>query len=209
MTKFGSIFKSMDEAIFKALEDIKGQPQIQKLVDNTSTLPEEQQKILNHSLSIFVIILPILLTSFIFFQNITQKSEIETRELILEEVAEHSKKKNQLELTGRNIIGPGQISDLPDLQRLVRSALSSRGVMADSVTITDFNQTSVGDGLTQTLSTLNFMGLTTQELTGLIQDLTQRQKVKISALQVERDDSNELLEGSFEIYHFSKLDVGY
>lgn len=205
MTKIGSVFKSIDEAIFKAVEEVKGQPQIQKLIDEVKALPEEQQKIINHSLSILVILTPIFLTLFFFWQNAVQRSNIETRQLILQEVAENSKKKNQLELTGRNIIGPGEINELSDLQRLVRSALSSRGVTADSVTVTDFYQSSAGEGLTQTSATLNFSALSTQDLTSLFQDLIQRQKVKISALQVEKKEQNNLLDGSFEIYHFSKL----
>lgn len=206
MAKLGSIFKTMDEAIFKGVDEIKGRPEFQKVFDEVNALPEEQQKIINHSLSILAILIPILLTAFVFWQNISLKSDIETRQQILREVAENSKKKNQLELTGRNIIGPGEITGLPDLQRLVRSALSSRGVTADNVTITDFNQTNAGEGLTQTAATLNFTSLSTQELSALFQDLIQRQKVKISAIQIEKREQNNLLEGSFQIYHFSKFE---
>lgn len=196
----------MDEAIFKGIEEIKGRPELQKIFDEVNALSEEQQKVLNYSLSILAILVPVLLTLFIFWQNASLKSDIETRQQILREVAENSQKKNQLELTGRNIIGPGEITGLPDLQRLTRSALSSRGVSADSVTITDFDQTSAGEGLTQTSATLNFSSLTTQELAALFQDLIQRQKVKVSAIQLEKSDQSKLLEGSFQIYHFSKLE---
>lgn len=204
MTKLSHIFRTMDEAVFKGVEEVKARPELQKLFDEMNSLPEEQQKIINHALSLLVILVPILLTFFIFWQNVSIKSDIETRQQILQEVARNSKKKNQLDLTGRNIIGPGEITGLPDLQRLVRSALSSRGITADNVTITDFDQSSAGEGLTQTLATLNFSGLATKDLTSLFQDLIQRQKVKVSAVQVEKLKQKALLEGSFQIYHYSK-----
>lgn len=172
MSKIGTVFKTMDEAIFKGIEDLKGRPELQKIFDEVNALPEEQQKMINHSLSILAILAPLFLTFFVFWQNLSLKSDLETRQMILKEVAENSKKKNQLELTGRNIIGPGEITELPDLQRLVRSALASRGVTADNVTITDFDQSSAGEGLTQTTGTLNFSGLSTQELAALFQDLS-------------------------------------
>jgi len=196
----------MDETIFKGIEEVKAQPAIQKFIDELNARSEEQQKVINHLLSIFAILLPIFITLFIYWQNVSLKSEIETRQFILKEVAENAKKKNQLDLTGRSIIGPGEIRELSDLQRLVRSSLSSRGVTPDNLTVTDFSQVQAGEGLTQTSATLNFSGFSTQELTGLFQDLIQRQKVKISAIQIEKKEQKNLLEGSFQIYHFSKLE---
>jgi type II secretory pathway component PulM len=205
MLKLTNVFKSMDETIFKGIEEIKAQPPIQKIIDELNARPEEQQKIINHLFSIVVILLPLLLTLFLFWQNISLKSEIETRQYILEEVAANSLKKNQLDLTGRNIIGPGEITERSDLQRLVRSSLSSSNVTPENITIMDFAQNQAGEGLTQTSATLNFTNFSTQELTSLFQDLIQRQKVKISAIQVEKKEQEKLLEGSFQIYHFSKL----
>lgn len=205
MSRWNSLFRPIDEAIFKAVDEIKGNPQIGKISDEIAALPENQQKIVNQILSILLILLPFLIVIMLFTQNATQKKNIAVKNEIIRLLTETNQKNNELALTSRHIIGTGTINEIGDLQRLIRSSLSSRGASPDAITITDFDQTNAGDSLTRTVATLNFTNLTTQNFTAVLQDLLTQQKMKISALQIEKTIEQKLIQGSLEIYHFSKI----
>lgn len=205
MNKWNSLFRPIDEAIFKAVDDIKGNAQIGKISDEIAALPENQQKIVNQILSLLMILIPFLIVVLLYSQNSSQKKNIAVKNEIIRLVTETNQKSNELALTSRHIIGTGSINDISDLQRLVRSSLTSREASPDAITITNFDQTNAGDSLTRTVATLNFTGLTTQNFTAVLQDLLTQQKMKISALQIDKKIETKLIQGSLEIYHFSKI----
>lgn len=205
MPKFNSLFRPIDELIFKAVDEIKGQPQLSKLTDELAALPEAQQKIINQLFSSLLVLLPLVVVVILFNQNANQKSNIAIKQEIIRLITDTNQKSNEIALSSRHIVGSGVINSMSDLQRLVRSSLTSRGSTPDAVTITEFDQVNAGESLTRTIATLNFSNLSTQNFTGLLQDLLTQQKMKVSAIQIEKRGEQKLLHGSLEIYHFSKL----
>lgn len=203
MAKINSLFRPLDEAIFKAVDEIKNQPQFSKISDEIGALPEGQQKIISQVLSTIVVLLPLLIVFFLFNQNIEQKKNIVIKEEIIKLLTETSFKSNELALSSRHIVGTGVINSISDLQRLVKSSLANAGVSQDAITVNEFDQTNAGDSLTRTIATLNFTNLSTQNFTAVLRDLLIQQKMKISALQIEKVNSENYLQGNLEIYHFS------
>lgn len=205
MAKLTSVFRPIDEAIFKAVDEIKNHPQLSKITDEISALPENQQKVINQLFSAFLVLVPFLIVLFLFNQNANQKSNIALKEEIIKLITETNHKSNELALSSRHIVGSGVINNISDLQRLVRSSLTAAGATPDAISINEFDQASAGDSLTRTVATLNFTNLSTQNFTTVLQDLLSQQKMKISAIQIEKRGEDNLLQGSLEIYHFSKL----
>lgn len=199
------IFKAVDEFMFKLIDEFTASAPIRKINDEIEALPEQQQKIINQVLSFIFVVLPFSLVVVMFLTNQSIRETNNTREQVLQLFVQNSTQSNQLGSVGQELIGPTVLETSNDFQQIVRSIQTSRSINSNSINISHFENISVGSQLQQSIVGLSFSEITTQDLTNLIADLIQRQRVKIQAIEIEKNKSTSFLQGSIEILSFSRM----
>jgi hypothetical protein len=199
------IFKAVDEFMFKIVDEFSALAPIRKINDELEALPEQQQKIINQVLSFIFILIPTVFVISMFLTNQSLRETNRLRSKVLQLYVQNNIQGSQLGSIGQNLIGPTTLENSNDFQQIVRSIQSSRSINVNSVNISHFENVSVGSDLQQSIVGLSFSELTTQDLTILITDLIQRQRVKIQAIEVEKNQTTRFLQGSIEVISFSRM----
>jgi hypothetical protein len=201
------IFKAVDELMFKLVDEFLALAPVRKIQDELEALPEQQQKIINKILCFIFILLPFIFVISMFFTNQSIRNTNQVRSEVLQYFVLNSSQSSQLGSIGQGLIGPTILDSSESFQQIVRSIQSSRSINSNSVNISHFENFPVGSELQQSIIGLSFSELTTQDLTTLISDLIQRQRVKIKAVEIEKNQTTSFLQGSLEIISFSRVNL--
>lgn len=201
MSNRTSTFKKIDEFIFTQLENFKASSAFQQMLDLTSSLDEEVQKKINYSISIFIVIFPILIIFFLVWKNTDAQNDLKIKRNIQASTTEISSKIRRLKNVEANLIGPSSIASDGELQNTLNSILKPNNIPFEKIRISDFDVTESITNLKRVSAKLEFSNLSLNDLTLLLRDLISREKMIIPDLIIKRDPESELLMGSIKIYH--------
>lgn len=203
--KFQGIFKPLDELMFKLIDEINAIAPVRKLLDDLQSLPEDQQKIINQLATFIALVLPIVLVLFLFLGNQKLKSQIHLKEQVLLVSQENHAKNSEISFYGQGLMGPTEVRSQSAFQSVVNDILRSRSLNQNNVNITHFDQFETGSDLVQTVAGLGFSEFTTADFTNFVMDFIQRHRIRVQAVEIEKNPNTGFLQGSVEIIHFSRL----
>lgn len=202
--KMQGLFKPIDEFLFRIVEEALALPFVRKVADELQALPENQQKAINQILTGLILFVPILLLTILVWSNQRASAEIEIKKEILKISKELQSQKQSINSMGQGLMGPSALQSEQDFTNLMRDLLRGRSISPNSVNISHFDQTPVSDGLVQSIIGLSFSELTTQDITNMLVDFIQYQKVKVQAVEIQKNPTTSHLQGSVELIHFSR-----
>lgn len=200
MMKRPPLFKVLDNFLFKQVDRYTTSQAHQKIDDTLSPLSEPAQKVINHGTTLFLIILPIIISLVMIYSNHKLAASNDHLNKTLELIEEIKQSKRQIEAMSARIISNGNLNSQAELEGKLR-ALNNKGT---KVNVISFDSITSG-GLNQAVSTLKFQALTLQDLRTMIETLQMRERMKINRLTIERENSSKKLQGELEITHFSKV----
>jgi hypothetical protein len=199
------LFKKMDRLIFQQIDVFKTTPNYTTFQDFYQGLDEDQQKAFRVSVVIATFVIPLLLMSFLWWQNLSLKQEIELRSSIVNKAQE---------ILGQNMglrqVAPRVLSANPiDSQSMMTSRLSNLltgiGVDLSKIQVTQFDKTEITSGILRSEAMINFNNFSTAEMTNLLNTMIARERFKIASLEVKRNQNSSLLQGQFQAVHFSAI----
>lgn len=194
------LFKVLDNFLFKQVDRYTTSQAYQKIDDAMAPLSEPAQKVVNHGTTLFIIVLPIIISLAMIYSNQQLAANNEHLNKTLALIEEIKQSKRQIEAMSARIISNGTLNSQAELEGKLR-ALNSKGT---KVNVISFDSITSG-GLNQAVSTLKFQELTLQDLRTMIETLQMRERMKINRLTIERENSSKKLQGELEITHFSKV----
>lgn len=204
MKAINNIFHKMDEFLFKKLDEVKNIQQVQMILGKLDTLPEEYQKIANQGISFFIVLLPLLFTLVFWVGNSSLKGELEEKQQIWKMIQSINEQNAALNGVSRLVLSPFPVSSKNELSGRVSGALKSVGIDNSKVNVQNFESKTNSSGVTESEATLNFNGFATKDLTSFLTSLIDRQKLKISRINVKKLKSKNSLNGEIGIIHFGK-----
>lgn len=194
-----SPFQQIDEALFRLVDQFKAQPVYLKFQELTAKLGEQEQKILNLSLSYFVLVLPLLILFVIMFMNNSLRSDIEDKQAILEEINYYNQTKAKTDGEGQQIIVQTPMSAQSELQAKISQLLSRTRIPTTSVSVRSFNEGTSAGSLKEFNAEIVFDKLSTAQFTDLVKQLEQRERLRVSGLLIENRVDQSILKGKLNI----------
>jgi len=198
------LFKKIDHAIFDNIDKFKKTPNYTNLLDIYNGLEEDQQKALKGGIIFFIFLLPTFLLALVVWQNSSLKDERELRKQIISKANQIIGQKQSLDQVRFNILSPNPIDSDSMMTSRLSGILSSIGIELSKIQIKEFNSLSVSTDIYKSEANVGFNNLSTDELMNIITAMIQREKFKISELDVTRNSSTNLLQGQFHAIHMSQ-----
>ncbi len=194
-------FKKIDEFIFSQIDNLKASPTYQQMIDQVSSLDDESQKKINYSLSIFIVLFPILIILFLVWKNVDVNNSLKLKRNIQLSTSEISTKIRRLKNVEMGVIGPNIIASEEELQSAIKNILKSQNIAPDKFSVSEFNISESITNLKRVSALLGFRSLSINDLTNVLRELISTEKMIILDLVIKKDPSSELLTGSIKIYH--------
>lgn len=204
MAIFKDLFKKMDIAIFKLVDNLNSIGFWQQLLDRFRMMGETQQKILNHLLSIFAVLAPLLffITLFVSTQKLHQA--VEVKEQLLSTINNLSLIKGEYLNLERTKISRTLLTGQQEAEAMLKKLFENKNINSDKASLSNFNRDENAQGLVISNFKISFKNFTTTDLTNALSLLIEREKAVITSLSVRKDTKENTLEGTMDVAHYSK-----
>lgn len=199
------ILKIIDRAIFKKIDQIRTHPSYQKILENLSNIPEELQGLVNYIITFVIIISPLSVIVFMFFQVNHLESDLTTKSQILELTQKIINKSDEVKKASRMLIAPRSIEKKADMVRLVSAVATGVGIPSAQLRVQNFESTQSSPNIVEAKTSIVFNNLTLKAFASLIQEMENKQKMRISGLEIQKNQNLKFLNGTFWISHFGKI----
>tara|TARA_R110002049_G_scaffold57374_2_gene157429 strand:+ start:167 stop:787 length:621 start_codon:yes stop_codon:yes gene_type:complete len=199
-----SPFYQLDEALFKLVDQLKAQSFYGQFQSVIGKLTDQQQKVVNLSISYFLLVIPILLLLIVWAMNSSLRSTIEDKNGILEEISIFNSKRIESDNKGREVILTAPISVQSELQSRIANMLSRIRIPSSSVTVTGFQEGKAAGQLKSYDAILNFDKLSTEQFSELVKNLEERERMKVSGLRIENRIDQSVLKGNINLLFVSQ-----
>lgn len=201
------MFKKVDLAIFDRLDKFKQTTNYTNLQDIYNGFEEDQQKALKGGTILGILILPALFLTFLWWQNSRLKDDLQLRKSIVSKANEILGQKQGLAEVKFNVISGNPIDSDSMMTSRLSQLVSTVGMDLSKIKVNEFNASPVSAEVMRTEANISFNNLSTDELMNLLTAMIQREKFRISEINITRDAQSNFLKGKFHAIHFSNVVV--
>tara|TARA_R110000868_G_scaffold344395_2_gene605394 strand:- start:1491 stop:2108 length:618 start_codon:yes stop_codon:yes gene_type:complete len=194
-----SPFQQIDEALFKGVDQLKSQTPFVKFQEAVAKLGDQEQKIVNLSISYLILFIPIILVLSVWVMNSSTRSTIEEKRAILSEIEKFNNRRMESDSKGKDLVVLTPIAAQSELQTKITQILSRARIPTTAVNVRSFNESSSAGDLKEYTAEVNFDKLSTAQFTELVKQLEERERLKISALLVENRIDKSILKGKLTL----------
>ncbi|MBT3983340.1 MAG: hypothetical protein HOE90_18445 [Bacteriovoracaceae bacterium] len=204
MSERTPIFRKIDEVLFRQVDAIKETNPYSKVSELLGNLDEEPRNILNQVATIILLLIPTTLLLLFFYSNFSLRRNIQSKTEILELANFLKTQRAEVESGSRRIFRGNAIKSKNELSNKLKGILSASGVDLNNIHLANFeiNESIKGLGIME--SDLKFDKLTLMDFASLLEALTQKEKMSVLNIEVERIEASKLLKGNLRVKHLGK-----
>ncbi len=204
MGKIQNIFKSIDSFIFNKIDLMLDQPAWQQVADRFRLLSENQQKYLNHIISLLLVMLPIVLVLFLSMLNYSASDALDMKKKIVETITTITDKKNEFNGLERDRLSRTSVNSKEDASKMLSTSLGRKGIDTSKITVKHFENQSSGTSVNISRIVFEFKNFSSADLSNTFSALADREKATIPSLKIRKDTKTNSLNGTIEITHYSR-----
>lgn len=206
MSTLATFFKNIDEFIFAKVDQLQSNPLFQELVAKYEQLDSKLQKVISFTSTILLIFLPLLIVLFLFISNFSLRSEVNAKKEIFQLINDINANKKTLESVEKNVVSPSKVGSRINLKERIINIMNKIGVAPEKVKIKNFAKPSGPTGqISKAEADLEFRDFSTNNLTQLMLQLLQFEKMKISTIEITKNQKKNSIFGTLHLVHFSKV----
>ena len=199
------LLKRLDTLIFTKIDEFRKTPGYSKLLETYAGLEDDQQKIAKLLMVVSTALIPLLLLGVMWWQNSSVEADLQKRISLVERMQKIIADNGEIGGLSSSVASPTALITDSDLTNRMSSALSSAGIDLSKMRVSNFTSDSVTPTLSRAEADFRFEGLTTDQLVGVFTTLLQRERFRISAVQIARNAESNLLDGTFHGVHFGEV----
>ncbi|WP_419172366.1 hypothetical protein [Halobacteriovorax sp.] len=201
-----SLFKEIDIAIDKQIEEARSSNFFQSTADQLRAFSETEQRIINQFFSAVTLIIPILLLAGVFIFRTIQKNELTTRLELKDSIINFKEGNVQLKTQEGGIISDAKIYEKPDFVQMLSNSLTRFDIESNQVSVDGFSRSNLGGSISRIETNLMINKFTNKALVGLLNELHRRFKVIITEVELERTKDTKFVSGKFTFEFYTKAD---
>lgn len=199
------LFRKIDQALFEKIDKFKQTPNYTPIQDFYNSLEEEQQKLFKGVVILFIFLLPIMGLTMVWWQNGVYKDNLEMRKNLVARANEIIGQSQSLQDITPQVFSMNPIDSQSMMTSRLSSLLSSVGVDLSKIQVADFESVNVSSNVMRSEAKFSFTNLSTDELMNLLTAMTSREKFRVPAVEITRNEDTQLLSGYFQAIHFSSF----
>lgn len=197
--------KQMDRSIFEQIDKFKTTPNYTVLTDFYNNLEEEQQKLFKFGTLLALVLIPVILLSFLWWQNQNVREELALRTQIMNKAQQIIGESLGVSSVSPQIISQNPIDSEDMLMSRISNTIGGTGIDTSKITRGEFVTTNISEKIFQTEAVINFTNLSTDELMNMFTNLIRKEKMRVSEVTINRNADTGLLYGNFRVIHLATI----
>lgn len=199
------LFKKIDKEIFTRIDKFKQTPNYTGIQDFYNGMEEEQQKVFKAAGILIIFLIPIMLVSFFMWQNNKLKSDLDLRVSIIAKANQILGQNRGLREVTPQILSMNPIDGQSMMTSRLSNLLSAMSIDLSKIQVSDFASEMISSAVNKAEANFAFNGLSTDELMNLFTGMIQREKFRISSVNIKKNPETNLLQGQFHAIHYSSV----
>ncbi len=199
-----SVFKEIDLAIDKQIEEARGSNFFQSVSDQLRSFSENEQKIINQFFSALVVIIPLLLLVGVFTFRTIQKSELNERKELEAAIINFKEGMVQLKTQEGAVVTTQPIYEKGDFVKLLESATSRLNLKSGQVNVDGFQKNNLGGSINKIETNIMIEKFTNKAFVGLLNELHRKFKAIVTEIDLNRTSDSKFVSGKLSIEFYSK-----
>jgi hypothetical protein len=205
-TRVQKLFRKFDENIFDLTNQVKNSNPYGKITDQLSNFDDQHRQVIIRVINMMIFITPLFIVTLFYLISLSPMKEANQKLEELLSLAEGITSTNQNMATSINQhISPRFYENEQSLIASLNGIIASIQIETKNLSATEFQITDITSNLKQATFTLNFQDLTLKELTELIKELLNKEKLKLDTYSVQRNDETRNLAGKLGLIQLGKI----
>ncbi|HXH30585.1 MAG TPA: hypothetical protein VNJ01_07215 [Bacteriovoracaceae bacterium] len=197
------LFKKLDRYVFQSIDKFKLSTGYNGLQDFYNSLEEEQQKVFKALVTLGIFIVPAMLLAVLYWQNNNLKDDLNLRISLVTKANEIIGQSKSLREVGPAVLSDNPIDGAPMMTSRLSNLLSQVGVDLAKLQVNDFEGSMISTTIMRAEANFTFSNVSTDELMNIFTSMIQREKFRVSSVEINRNADTNLLQGKFHAIHFS------
>jgi hypothetical protein len=195
-----NIFKSLDEFIFKRIDQLQGSSVFSRFNDTLATLEPEFRRKITKAVLFALILIPTFFVFSFYITNVRLNSQLAIKKKLVETGNEVAGLSHEISVAAKKFL-PDSILSQTDLRDSIEKFLPRIGLAADAITIENFETSEIVPGLNLTRANISFEKFSIYHFSEFISNLLQNAKFIISGVEIERTPEK-YLKGTLTVVHY-------
>jgi hypothetical protein len=201
-----NIMKPIDKFIIGQLSNLVETSEYQKFLDLFNSWEDKFQNLFKAGLIFLTLFIPFMFAFMFSMFHSSAVNDLEIKEQIISTASSIISRSNDVEKSSRKYFGRKPLISKSDFERELKNALPQKGIDTSKISIGQFNSEEV-NGVNESSAQLKFKELSNFNLFGFLNVLSIRSKMKIDEINIKKNASTNLLEGTAKVFHYSKVEV--
>lgn len=196
------LFKKIDREVFDRIDKFKLTPGYNNIQDFYNGMDEEQQKVFKALVSFVLLLIPVILLSFLYWQNTQLKEDLDTRMALISKANEIIGQRQSLRAVSPNILSDNPIDGESMMTSRLSNLLSAMAIDLSKIQVNNYSGEITGGSIMKSEADFQFSNLSTDELMNIFTAMIQREKFRIQSVDIKRNGDTNMLQGQFHAIHF-------
>lgn len=197
------LFRRIDQAIFERIDKFKQTPNYNPIQDFYNSLEEEQQKVFKGLVILSIFLLPLMGLGMIWWQNNKFREDLALRRSLISKANEIIGQSQSLQEITPVVFSGNPIDSQSMMSSRLSTLLSGVGVDLSKIQVSEFDSSNISSSVLRSESKFAFTNMSTDELMNVLTAMIQREKFRVSSIDIKRSGENNLLQGTFQAIHYS------
>lgn len=194
-----SLFKKIDSFVFKQVNLFKASPFYLKIQEPLNLIDDDLRLVVNNVLSSLLVLTPLILIGILMFNNYLLRKNVSLKKEIISRANEILVNKNEIINVTGNFISNSNIDSDAAMNGRVKNLCTSINLDPNKVSASNFQSENSFAKSNKITATINFSKLSTNDLINLLSGLLEREKMRITGVNIRKNSSDTQLEGFFQV----------
>lgn len=199
-----NLLRSIDNWIFKKIEQLKLHPNYQKVLEGLNQIPDDYQALVNNILTLVITSLPVGLIVLMFMSINNLERDLAIKSEILALTEKIINRNEEVRKTSKILVSPKALEKQSDMNNVIQG-LARRVNIAGKIAVKDFDSLQPSPIIIEARAKITFQNFTLKNFTGFMNQIERRERMRIRSTQIKRNPGQNLLEGHIEISHYGKI----
>lgn len=194
-----SLFKKIDSFVFKQVDLFKASQLYIKIQEPLNMIDDDLRLIINNVFSSVLVLIPLIFIGILMFNNYRLKKEINLKKEIISRSTEILVNKNEILNVAGNFFTNSNLDSDSAMNGRIKNLCSSIGLDPNKVNASNFTSEPSFAKSNKVIATINFSKLSTNDLANLLSGLLERERMRISGVNIRKNPNDTQLEGYFQV----------
>ncbi|MFZ4713512.1 MAG: hypothetical protein ACOYL6_07370 [Bacteriovoracaceae bacterium] len=194
-----SIFKKLDAFIFKQVDLLKASPVYSKIQEPLTLMDDELRLVVNNSISLLLVIIPLIFIGVFIFLNYGIKQDIKMKKDILMTGQEIIVNRSEVNSVAQTMLSNATVDSDAALGQRLKTMAQGSSLDPSKIQVGQFMAEASFAKSNKISAMISISRFSTNELTNLFSSLLMRERMKISGMNIKKNEKDGQLEGTINV----------